>query len=50
MEGAPHEVLGVADTAAIMLHGRIATIGAPSAIAAELETAYLSGAMAEGAP
>ena len=45
-----HEVLGVADTAAIMLHGRIATIGAPTAIAAELETAYLSGAMAEGAP
>ncbi len=45
-----HEVLGVADTAAIMLHGRIATIGAPAAIAAELETAYLSGAMAEGAP
>jgi branched-chain amino acid transport system ATP-binding protein len=45
-----HEVLGVADTAAIMLHGRVATIGAPSAIAAELETAYLSGAMAEGAP
>ena len=45
-----HEVLGVADTAAIMLHGRIATIGAPSAIAAELETAYLSGAMAEPAP
>ncbi|WP_421118712.1 ABC transporter ATP-binding protein [Aquihabitans daechungensis] len=44
-----HEVLGVADTAAIMLHGRIATIGAPSAIAAELETAYLSGAMSEGA-
>ncbi len=44
-----HEVLGVADTAAIMLHGRIATIGAPSAIAAELETAYLSGAMADGA-
>ncbi|MCU1371767.1 MAG: sulfate/thiosulfate import ATP-binding protein CysA 2 [Ilumatobacteraceae bacterium] len=43
-----HEVLGVADTAAIMLHGRIATIGAPTAVAAELETAYLSGAMAEG--
>ncbi len=42
-----HEVLGVADTAAIMLHGRIATIGAPSAIASELETAYLSGAVAD---
>jgi ABC-type branched-subunit amino acid transport system ATPase component len=45
-----HEVLGVADTAAIMLHGRIAAIGAPSAVATQLETAYLSGAMAEGAP
>lgn len=45
-----HEVLGVADTAAIMLHGRIATVGAPTAIAAELETAYLSGAMAEPSP
>jgi len=44
-----HEVLGVADTAAIMLHGRIATIGAPSVVAAELETAYLSGAVANGA-
>ena len=43
-----HEVLGVADTAAIMLHGRIATVGAPSAVAAELENAYLSGAVADG--
>ena len=41
-----HEVLGVADMAAIMLHGRIAKVGAPTVIAAELETAYLSGAMA----
>ena len=41
-----HEVLGVADTAAIMLHGRIARVGAPASIAAELETAYLSGAVA----
>ncbi|MBX3286054.1 MAG: ATP-binding cassette domain-containing protein [Actinobacteria bacterium] len=41
-----HEVLGVADTAAIMLHGRIARVGPPPAIAAELETAYLSGAVA----
>ena len=40
-----HEVLGVADTAAIMLHGRIARVGPPTAIAAELETAYLSGAV-----
>ncbi|WP_426571575.1 ATP-binding cassette domain-containing protein [Aquihabitans sp. McL0605] len=41
-----HEVLGVADMAAIMLHGRIAKVGPPTEIAAELETAYLSGAMA----
>jgi branched-chain amino acid transport system ATP-binding protein len=40
-----HEVLGVADTAAIMLHGRIARVGAPASIAAELESAYLSGAV-----
>jgi len=45
-----HEVLGVADTAAIMLHGRIAAIGAPSTVAAELESAYLSGAVAHDAP
>jgi ABC-type branched-subunit amino acid transport system ATPase component len=45
-----HEVLGVADTAAIMLHGRLATVGQPTDIAAELETAYLSGAMAAETP
>jgi ABC-type branched-subunit amino acid transport system ATPase component len=39
-----HEVLGVADVAAIMLHGRVATIGTPLDIAEALETAYLSGA------
>ena len=38
-----HEVLGVADTAAIMLHGSIRRIGPPDEIAGELETAYLSG-------
>lgn len=41
-----HEVLGVADTAAIMLHGRIQRIGPPAEINAELEAAYLSGAIA----
>jgi len=34
-------VLGVADLAAIMLHGRITAIGSPDEIAPELEAAYL---------
>ncbi|MEZ5245606.1 MAG: ABC transporter ATP-binding protein [Acidimicrobiales bacterium] len=34
-------VLGVADTAAIMLHGRITRIGQPAEIAEELTAAYL---------
>jgi ABC-type branched-subunit amino acid transport system ATPase component len=34
-------VLGVADYAAIMLHGRIVAIGEPGDIASELEAAYL---------
>jgi branched-chain amino acid transport system ATP-binding protein len=34
-------VLGVADTAAIMLHGRITRIGPPAEIAEELTAAYL---------
>ncbi len=34
-------VLGVADYAAIMVHGRIAKIGPPSELEAELSTAYL---------
>ncbi len=38
-----HELLGVADRAAIMLNGRIERIGDPAEIAAELEAAYLSG-------
>ncbi|MEZ5140734.1 MAG: ATP-binding cassette domain-containing protein [Acidimicrobiales bacterium] len=42
-----HEVLGVADTAAIMLHGRIGRIGAPADIADELAAAYLTGATAD---
>ncbi|NNE72517.1 MAG: ATP-binding cassette domain-containing protein [Acidimicrobiales bacterium] len=39
-----HDVLDVADTAAIMLNGSIRRIGSPSDIAEELEAAYLSGA------
>ena len=34
-------VLGVADYAAIMLHGRIAAVGEPADIAEELEAAYM---------
>ena len=34
-------VLGVADYAAIMLHGRITSIGQPDDIAPELEAAYM---------
>jgi branched-chain amino acid transport system ATP-binding protein len=37
-------VLGVADLAAIMLHGRITAIGPPAEIAPELEAAYLGAA------
>ena len=36
-----HEILGVADRAGIMLHGRIVHSGAPSFIAEELADAYL---------
>jgi branched-chain amino acid transport system ATP-binding protein len=39
-----HEVLGVADRAAIMVHGRITRTGAPDDIAEELAEAYLAGA------
>jgi branched-chain amino acid transport system ATP-binding protein len=38
-----HEILGVADVSAIMLHGRITEIGSPAQIAAELASAYLAG-------
>jgi branched-chain amino acid transport system ATP-binding protein len=38
-----HEVLGVADTAAIMLHGRVRRVGPPEQIAEELTEAYLAG-------
>jgi branched-chain amino acid transport system ATP-binding protein len=36
-------VLGIADIAAIMLHGEISRIGTPSEIEAELSSAYLGG-------
>jgi branched-chain amino acid transport system ATP-binding protein len=36
-----HEILGIADRAGIMLHGRILHAGAPDFIAAELADAYL---------
>jgi branched-chain amino acid transport system ATP-binding protein len=36
-----HEILGLADRAAIMLHGRLVHSGAPGRIAAELADAYL---------
>jgi branched-chain amino acid transport system ATP-binding protein len=37
-------VLGVADRAAIMVHGRIEKVGAPQDLADELSAAYLGGA------
>jgi len=40
-----HEVLGVADTAAIMLHGRIEYTGAPREVGAALDRAYLGGSL-----
>jgi branched-chain amino acid transport system ATP-binding protein len=36
-------VLGIADVAAIMVHGEITSIGTPSDIEAELSSAYLGG-------
>jgi branched-chain amino acid transport system ATP-binding protein len=41
-----HEVLGVADTAAIMLHGRIEFTGDPKEVGAALDRAYLGGSIA----
>jgi branched-chain amino acid transport system ATP-binding protein len=38
-----HEVLGVADTAAIMLHGRIEFTGEPREVGEALDRAYLGG-------
>ncbi len=39
-------VLGVADRAAIMVHGSIKTTGSPAELAGELQAAYLGGARA----
>jgi branched-chain amino acid transport system ATP-binding protein len=38
-----HEILGIADRAGIMLHGRLVHSGPPSSIADELAGAYLGG-------
>ena len=38
---AERTVLGAADLAAIMVHGRIAKVGRPDDLEAELSTAYL---------
>ncbi len=38
-----HEILGVADLAGIMLHGRIVETGTPAQIAGDLTGAYLAG-------
>lgn len=44
-----HEVLGIADRAAIMVHGSIGEPGSPVDVAARLEAAYLTGTEAGGA-
>jgi branched-chain amino acid transport system ATP-binding protein len=41
-----HEVLGVADTAAIMLHGRVEFVGKPTEVGDALDRAYLGGSIA----
>jgi ABC-type branched-subunit amino acid transport system ATPase component len=40
-----HEVLGVADIAAIMLHGRVEYRGDPTEVGVALDTAYLGGSV-----
>jgi ABC-type branched-subunit amino acid transport system ATPase component len=40
-----HEVLGIADTAAIMLHGRIEYTGEPREVGEALDRAYLGGSV-----
>jgi branched-chain amino acid transport system ATP-binding protein len=42
-----HEILGIADRAGIMLHGRLVHSGPPSTIADELAGAYLGGELHE---
>ncbi len=41
-----HEVLGVADVAAIMLHGAVEFTGAPAEVGPALDRAYLGGSIA----
>jgi ABC-type branched-subunit amino acid transport system ATPase component len=41
-----HEVLGVANTASIMLNGRIEMTGTPTEVGAALASAYLGGSLA----
>jgi branched-chain amino acid transport system ATP-binding protein len=43
-----HEILGVADVAGIMLHGRIQQVGSPAEIAEELVSAYLGAESSDG--
>jgi branched-chain amino acid transport system ATP-binding protein len=45
-----HEVLGVADVAAIMLHGRIQYTGKPADVNEALQDAYLGGSVETGGP
>ena len=40
-----HAVLGVADLAAVLVTGRIGTLGSPADIEAQLSTAYLGAAV-----
>jgi branched-chain amino acid transport system ATP-binding protein len=40
-----HEVLGVTDVAAIMLHGSVQLVGKPNEVAEALQAAYLGGAV-----
>jgi branched-chain amino acid transport system ATP-binding protein len=42
-----HEVLGVANTASIMLHGRIEMTGTPADVSAALGAAYLGGSISD---
>ncbi len=45
-----HEVLAIADRAAIMVHGTIGEAGNPTTVAAQLQEAYLSGSGARATP
>jgi ABC-type branched-subunit amino acid transport system ATPase component len=45
-----HEVLGVADVAAIMLHGRVQYTGKPAEVNEALQDAYLGGSIETGGP